>query len=88
MTLPESYVFVIDYRKSLGAGNVNIGGTKTELKIKIFDTDLDDWTHQPSVYQRTFEDSDGLIWWSSQFYAFEQEMKYYRERKQNGTQFA
>ena len=86
-TLPENYVFAINYRKSLGPGNVNIGKTKTELKVYVFDTDLEDWTHQPSVYRRTFEDSDGTTQWNDQFADFEREMKYYRERK-NGTEVA
>lgn len=61
--LNKRYVFVIDFRRSKGAGNVNIGGTKTELIYKVFDTELEDWTHQPNVLHGTFEDSDGTIWW-------------------------
>lgn len=81
LTLPKNYVYCLDFRKSQGPGNVNIGQTKTELKIKIFDTDLEDWTHQPCVYSRTFEDSDGTTWWGSQFADFKREIKYYIERK-------
>lgn len=86
-TLPENYVFVIDYRKSLGPGNVNIGQTKTELNIKVFDTDLEDWTHQPNVYHCTFEDSDGTTWWNSQFADFERKIERLWEAK-NGTEVA
>lgn len=83
-TLPKSYVYTIDYRKSLGPGNVNIGGTKTELNIKVYDTDLENWTRQPNVYARTFEDSDGDILWAAVFSQFEDEMEGLRARKENG----
>ena len=86
-TLPENYVFVIDYRKSLGPGNVNVGQTKTELNIKVFDTDLEDWVRQPNVFWQTFEDSDGTIWWNSQFADFERAIERLREAK-NGTEIA
>lgn len=53
----------IDYRRSKGAANVNIGITKCELKYRVFDSGLDDWTHQPAVIYGEFEDSDGIGWW-------------------------
>jgi hypothetical protein len=78
--LPPRYVYVMDFRKSLGPGNVNIGGTKFELIIKVFDTDKENWTHQPGVYERTFEDSDGTTWWGNQYADFLTDMKYLKER--------
>ena len=61
--LHPRYVVCIDYRRSKGAGNVNIGITKCELIYRVFDSELEDWTHQPGVIHGTFEDSDGTIWW-------------------------
>lgn len=79
--LPSAYVFTMDYRKSQGLGNVNIGQTKTELAIRVFDTDLEDWTKQPAVCFYTFEDSDGTIWWSSMFADFERKINALCESK-------
>lgn len=61
--LDPRYVVTIDYRRSKGAANVNIGITKCELSYKVFDSGLDDWTHQPAVIYGTFEDSDYTTWW-------------------------
>jgi len=61
--LNPRYVVVIDYRRSKGKGNVNIGITKCELRYKVYDTELDDWTHQSAIIYGTFEDSDGTDWW-------------------------
>jgi hypothetical protein len=67
--LPERYVVCMDLRRSKGAANVNIGGTKFELRVKIFDSGVDDWTHAPNVASFTFEDSDGIFWWSETYAA-------------------
>ena len=67
--LPERYVFVMDLRRSKGVANVNIGGTKFQLQVKIFDSAVEDWTHAPNIGEFTFEDSDGIFWWS-EIYAF------------------
>ena len=67
--LPERYVVVMDLRRSKGVANVNIGGTKFQLRVKIFDSGVDDWTHAPNVGEFEFEDSDGIFWWS-ETYAF------------------
>lgn len=67
--LPSRYVVCMDLRRSKGGANVNIGGTKFELRVKIFDSGVDDWTHAPNVASFTFEDSDGIFWWS-ETYAF------------------
>ena len=68
--LPERYVVCIDLRRSKGVANVNIGGTKFELRVKIFDSGVDDWTKAPNVGSFTFEDSDGIMWWSEIYTAF------------------
>lgn len=68
--LPDHYVVCMDMRRSKGLANVNIGGTKFELKIRIFDSSVDDWTHVPNVGSFTFEDSDGIIWWPESYHAF------------------
>jgi len=68
--LPERYVVVLNMRRSKGVANVNIGGTKFELCVKIFDSDVEDWTHAPNVGSFTFEDSDGITWWSEYYQAF------------------
>ena len=61
--LDPRYVVVIDYRRSKGKANVNIGITKCELRYKVYDSELDDWTHQPAIIYGTFEDSDYTVWW-------------------------
>lgn len=61
--LPDHYVVCMDMRRSKGIANVNIGGTKFELRIKVFDSSVDDWTHAPNVGSFTFEDSDGTYRW-------------------------
>ena len=68
--LPKQYVVAMDMRRSRGAANVNIGGTKFELRVKIFDSDVEDWTHAPIVSSFTFEDSDGIICWSDIYSTF------------------
>ena len=65
--LPSSYVVCLDCKESKGKANVNIGGTKFQLKIHVFDSDLEDWTHQPSVLFKEFDDSDGTVWWNDSF---------------------
>ena len=66
-TLHPRYVVCIDYRRSKGRGNVNIGITKCELIYRVFDSELENWTKQPAVIYGTFEDSDGTIWWPNQY---------------------
>lgn len=61
--LSPRYVVCINYRRSKGKANVNIGITKCELIYRVFDSEKEDWTHQPSVISGTFEDSDGTSWW-------------------------
>jgi hypothetical protein len=61
--LPERYVVVMNMRRSRGVANVNLGGTKFELRVKIFDSGVEDWTHAPNVGDFDFEDSDGIFWW-------------------------
>jgi hypothetical protein len=61
--LDKRYVVCIDYRRSKGAANVNIGITKCELIYRVFDAGLDDWAHQPAVIYGRFEDSDYTDWW-------------------------
>ena len=73
--LPKQYVVAIDMRRSRGPANVNIGGTKFELRVKIFDSDVEDWTHAPNVCSFTFEDSDGIIWWPEMYSAFVKRIK-------------
>lgn len=73
--LPKQYVVAMDMRRSRGAANVNIGGTKFELRVKIFDTDVEDWTHAPNVGSFTFEDSDGIIWWPGIYSTFVKRIK-------------
>ena len=68
--LPNHYVVCMDMRRSKGLANVNVGGTKFELRIRVFDSDIEDWTHAPNVGSFTFEDSDGTIWWPEQYQAF------------------
>ena len=68
--LPNRYVVCMDLRRSKGVANVNIGGTKFELRIKIFDSGVDDWTKAPNVGSFTFEDSDGIMWWPEIYSAF------------------
>lgn len=68
--LPEQYVVTIKMRRSRGSANVNVGGTKFELCVKIYDSDIEDWTHAPNVGSFTFEDSDGIIWWPEAYHAF------------------
>lgn len=65
--LPKRYVIVMDLRRSKGVANVNIGETKFELIVKIFDSGVDDWTHAPVVATFDFEDSDGTFWWSETY---------------------
>lgn len=73
--LPKQYVVVMDMRRSRGAANVNIGMTKFELRVKIFDSDVEDWKHAPSVGSFTFEDSDGIFWWPDIYSAFVKRIK-------------
>lgn len=73
--LPNRYVVVMEMRRSRGAANVNIGGTKFELNIKIFNSDVKDWTHAPNVGSFTFEDSDGVFWWPDIYSAFVKHIK-------------
>lgn len=73
--LPKQYVVAMDIRRSRGVANVNIGGTKFELRVKIFDTDVEDWTLAPNVGSFTFEDSDGIIWWPDIYSAFVKRIK-------------
>ena len=61
--LSPRYVVCINYRRSKGKANVNIGITKCELIYRVFDSEKEDWTHQPPVISGTFEDSDGTSWW-------------------------
>lgn len=61
--LNPRYVVCINYRRSKGKANVNIGITKCELIYRVFDSEKEDWTHQPPVISGTFEDSDGTSWW-------------------------
>ena len=68
--LPNRYVVVMEMLRSRGVANVNIGGTKFELNVKIFDSDVENWTHAPNVGSFTFEDSEGTIWWSGIYSAF------------------
>lgn len=68
--LPNRYVVVMEMLRSRGVANVNCGGTKFELNVKIFDSDVENWTHAPNVGSFTFEDSDGTIWWSGIYSAF------------------
>ena len=65
----------MDMRRSRGAANVNIGGTKFELRVIIFDSDVEDWTHAPGVGSFTFEDSDGIFWWPDFYSAFVKRIK-------------
>ena len=67
--LPDHYVVCMDMRRSKGLANVNVGGTKFELRIKVFDSDVEDWTHVPNVGSFTFEDSDGTNWWTEKYQA-------------------
>lgn len=73
--LPNRYVVVMEMRRSRGVANVNIGGTKFELNIKIFDSDVKDWRHAPNVGSFTFEDSDGIFWWPDIYSAFVKRIK-------------
>lgn len=73
--LPKQYVVAIDMRRSRGAANVNIGGTKFELLVIIFDSNVEDWTHAPNVGSFTFEDSDGIIGWPEIYSAFMKRIK-------------
>lgn len=81
--LNKRYVFVIDFRRSKGSGNVNIGGTKTELIYKVFDTELEDWTHQPNILQGTFEDSDGTTWWPYRYDSLKHDVEVLNEKAEN-----
>lgn len=65
--LPSRYVVCMDLRRSKGVANVNIGRTKFELNVKIFDSGVDDWRYAPNVGSFTFEDSDGIIWWAHDY---------------------
>ena len=61
--LSPRYVVCINYRRSKGKANVNIGITKCELIYRVFDSEKEDWTHQQAVIWGTCEDSDGTSWW-------------------------
>ena len=80
--LHPRYVVCIDYRRSKGAGNVNIGGTKCELKYRVFDTELDDWTHQPAVIYGEFEDSDYTTWWPERYASLKHDVEVLNEKAQ------
>lgn len=67
--LPKRYVTCMVMRRSKGVANVNVGGTKFELRVRIYDSGVDDWTQAPNVGSFTFEDSDGIMWWSEDFSA-------------------
>jgi len=73
--LPSRYVVCMDLRRSKGVANVNVGGTKFELRVKIFDSGVDDWTKAPNVGSFTFEDSDGIIWWPDDYRALANHVK-------------
>ena len=81
--LNKRYVVTINYRRSKGPGNVNIGGTKTELIYWVFDTELEDWTHQPSIVHGTFEDSDGTIWWPDTYNHLKHDVEVLNEKAGN-----
>lgn len=73
--LPSRYVVCMDLRHSKGAANVNVGGTKFELRVKIFDSGVDDWTKAPNICSFTFEDSDGIMWWPEHYRALVNRVK-------------
>lgn len=78
--LPSRYVVCMDLRRSKGVANVNVGGTKFELRVKIFDSGVDDWTKAPNVASFTFEDSDGIMWWPDDYRALVNRVKILCER--------
>ncbi len=78
--LPSRYVVFMDLRRSKGVANVNVGCTQFELRVKIFDSGVDDWTKAPNVGSFTFEDSDGIMWWPDIYRALVNHVKILCER--------
>ncbi len=78
--LPINFVVCINYKRSKGMANVNIGGTKTELVYNVYDSNLDNWTHQKPILSGTFEDSDGISRWAEKYYKFKKNVEELKQR--------
>ena len=67
--LPPRYVTALNCKESRGKANVNVGQTKYELDVYIWDSEVPDWTKAPCILHQQYEDSDGVLWWEGVFAA-------------------
>ena len=58
--LPDKYVVCIDCRRSKGKADLNRGQTKFELIVRVYDSELHNWKHQPPVLHISLKDSVNL----------------------------